>query len=291
MCLPWWLSDVCTVGSHFTCQVYSTGWVAPVPLIGRGIFGVSSWLVYGRQPIRVFAARSEPPASPHASCSNHILIQQHRSDPLLLYYDFLIFNPLGFLVVKSLTMFYISTELRDWQCHQLRVHRADQRAWSRSGGGASFRWTSTRADQWLQPACTQGTQTFALFHRSGQYSWTYSSNFLCFDHIYIVKLVILIFICKLILIFICKCILIFMYFLWILWKFFFFLGETKCWVFIYLFTYKQYNKKNKKLFNCIYIFIKDLKAQWWFKFKYFRVFYTYLDKTAVVSKYILIQLQ
>lgn len=185
MCLPWWFSDVCTVGSHFTCQVYSTGWVAPVPLTGRGNFVVSSWLVYGKQPIRVFAARSEPPASPHASCSNHILIQQQRSDPLLLYYDFLIFNSLGFLVVKSLTMFYISTELRDWQCHQLRVHRADQRAWSRSGGGASFWWASTRTDQWLQPACTQGTETFALLHWSGQYSWTYSSNIYCVLTIFI----------------------------------------------------------------------------------------------------------
>ncbi len=78
MCLPWWFSDVCTVVSHFTCQVYSTGWVAPVPLTGRGSFAASSWLVYGRQPIRVFAAHSEPLASPHASCSSHILIQQHN---------------------------------------------------------------------------------------------------------------------------------------------------------------------------------------------------------------------
>lgn len=197
MCLPWWFSDVCTVGSHFTCQVYSTGWVAPVPLTGRGSFAASSWLVYGRRPIRVFAAHSEPLASPHASCSSHILIQQHHLSFYYMISEHLIH------LVESLTVFYISAELGDWQRHQLCVHRANQRAWTRSGGGASFWRSGTRTDQWLQSACTQGKK-LTLLIRAGLYSWI-SWYFLVFWQ----YLGLMIFICKYIIqinIHVCVCV-------------------------------------------------------------------------------------
>lgn len=78
VCLPWWFSDVCTVGSRFTCQVYSTGWVRPVPLTGRGICVASSWLVWGKQPTRACVVRSVHLVSPPASCLNHILLKPYQ---------------------------------------------------------------------------------------------------------------------------------------------------------------------------------------------------------------------